>query len=102
MFRPDVELLAELDSTDIGEPLLSIGFDVFSVRSVCFNELHESVDGSRFRKLTPKRELASSTLGSVLDTSFDVLDAENRKSILIDYVSYNSCFYFTFQTLAAK
>lgn len=34
-------------------------------------ELHESVDGSLLRKLTPKRELASSTLGSVFETSFD-------------------------------
>lgn len=89
MFNPDVELLAELDSTDIGDTLLSIAFDVLSVRSVCFNELHESVDGSRFRKLTPKRELASSTLGSVLETSFVVLAAENRKSILIVHVLYN-------------
>lgn len=35
------------------------------------NELHESVDGSRRRRLTPNRELASSTLGSVFETSFD-------------------------------
>uniref|UniRef100_A0A182J2X0 Uncharacterized protein n=1 Tax=Anopheles atroparvus TaxID=41427 RepID=A0A182J2X0_ANOAO len=33
------------------------------------SELHESVEGSRLRKLTPNRELASSTLGSVLRTS---------------------------------
>lgn len=32
-------------------------------------ELQESVDGSRLRKLTPNRELASSTLGAVFETS---------------------------------
>lgn len=35
------------------------------------SELPESVEGSRRRRLTPNRELASSTLGSVFETSFD-------------------------------
>lgn len=46
---------------------ISLGFPVAGLP----NELHESVEGSRLRRLTPKRELASSTLGSVFDTSVE-------------------------------
>lgn len=51
--------------------LLSLFISLVTPAAGLPSELHESVDGSRFRKLTPNRELASSTDGSVVATSFE-------------------------------